>query len=74
MIRWLSLVRKVGVAVPNMTMSRGCAVIFEGLKVNAPFSPTLTVCTTGVLFGVGSGEPGYEPYVVVQVLDPNVIV
>lgn len=49
-------------------------MIFEGLKVSAPFSPTLTVCTTGVLFGVGSGEPGYEPYVVVQVLEPNVIV
>lgn len=47
--------------VPNMTISRGWAVMLAGLKVKAPFSPTLTVCTTGSGFGVASGEPGYEP-------------
>lgn len=41
-----------------MMISRGCAVMLLGLNVRAPFAPTLISCTTGVLFGVGLGEPG----------------
>jgi len=55
-------------------MSRGCAVIFEGLNVRVPFSPTSTLWTTGGSLGVGFGEPGYDPYVVVHVVPPSVTV
>ena len=60
----------------NEMMSLGEAETFEGENVSSPLAPpTTTLITFGTAEdGVGSGEPGYDEYVVVQVAEPAVMV
>ena len=49
-----------------MTVSRGSAVMFDGVNVSSPFAPpTMILCVVPWIdTGVAAGEPGYDEYVV----------
>ena len=56
-----------------MMRSRGLATTLGGSNVSLFGPPTVTVCHVPFsAAGVGPGEPGYEVYVVVQILEPRV--
>lgn len=50
----------------KMTVSRGSAVMFDGLNVISPSAPpTMILCVVpSTDTGVAAGEPGYDEYVV----------